>query len=366
MKAKFMAIAALPVLLLAACAEEEPVAPQAEEATREAISFRPSMSGLSRASEITNANLSDINVTALLDGQNYFSDLVFSKDNTGFYNSAKSYYWPGDTSTLDFYAYYPSMDVMGCDVTINKDTKEITSFQTAENIADQVDLITAHGTGTKAKNEAAGVPLEFKHRLAQIEIRAKSNNPSYTFTVKGVRIGRPQYLGTFNMADSSWTLDEWHDTFVLESSCDSVVLSSTPVSIMGASGNAMLIPQTLVEWNHTGDPDNAARGTYLSVLVRIVSDTGVQMFPFPSESAHTAELFHHHGYAWAAIPFSGTWEQGKKYIYTLDFTEGAGYVDPDGPTPGQPVMGEPIKVVSQVEDWTEDDIPVSMKPTEYQ
>ena len=125
MKAKFMAIAALPVLLLAACAEEEPVAPQAEEATREAISFRPSMSGLSRASEITNANLSDINVTALLDGQNYFSDLVFSKDNTGFYNSAKSYYWPGDTSTLDFYAYYPSMDVMGCDVTINKDTKDI-------------------------------------------------------------------------------------------------------------------------------------------------------------------------------------------------------------------------------------------------
>lgn len=361
MKAKLLAIASLPVLLLAACAEEEPVVNQSEE-VREAISFRPSMGAVSRATEVTNANLPAVNVTALLNGQNYFTDLVFSKDNTGFYNSAKSYYWPGDTTTIDFYAYYPSMDELGCDVTIDKDTKEITSFTVAEDISDQVDLITAHATGTREKNEAAGVPLVFKHRLAQIEIRAKSANTTYTYTVKGVRIGRYETTGTFNMADSSWTMDDWHDTAILTSSCDSVVLTADPVNIMGPSGNAMIIPQTLTPWSPTNDPDNVARGAYLSVLVRIVSDTGVQIYPFPSESAQTATTYDHNGYAWASIPLGGTWEQGKKYIYTLDFTDGAGNIDPDDFPPGKPVLGEPIKVVPQVVDWTEADIPTPMTP----
>ena len=65
-------------------------------------------------------------------------------------------------------------------------------------------------------------------------------------------------------------------------------------------------------------------------------------------------------YAWASIPLSGTWEQGKKYIYTLDFTDGAGNVDPDDPTPGEVVLGDAIKMVPQVEDWTEADMPITM------
>ncbi len=361
MKTKVLAIASLPALLLAACAEEEPVQVQ-DEPAQEAISFRPAMGAVSRATEVTNANLPSVNVTALLGDQNYFTDLEFTKDNTGYYNSAKKYYWPGDDSQLDFYAYYPDVDTMGADVTVDKDTKEITNFTVAEEIADQVDLITAHNTGTRKANEAAGVPLEFKHRLAQIEIRAKSANPNYTFTVTGVRIGRPQYMGTFNMADSTWTLDDWHDTNVWTSYCDTTVLTADPVSIMGPSGNAMMIPQTLTPWSPTGDPDNVAREAYLSVLVRIVSDTGVQIYPFPTESAQTAKTYGHNGYAWASIPLSGTWEQGKKYIYTLDFTEGAGNVDPDDPTPGKPVLGDPIKVVPQVVDWTDADNDIPMTP----
>lgn len=68
-------------------------------------------------------------------------------------------------------------------------------------------------------------------------------------------------------------------------------------------------------------------------------------------------------YAWASIPLSGTWEQGKKYIYTLDFTEGGGNVDPDDPHPGESVLGEPIKLKVTVNDWTDADSTIPMTPT---
>lgn len=363
MKKSILALATLPVLLLGACSDDEPVNILQDE-PHEAISFRPSMAGVSRATEVTNANLPSVTVTALLNGQNYFTNLLFSKDNTGFFNSTKPYYWPGDNSSIDFYAYYPDMDTMGADVTVDNTTKEITNFTVAEQIADQVDLITAHATGNQKANEASGVPLEFKHRLAQIEIRAKSSNPSYKVTVVGARIGRAQTTGTFNMADSSWTMDEWHDTNVWDAVCDPVELTPDPVSVMGEAGNAMMIPQTLYVWNPTGDPDNAARMAYLAVRVRIVSDTGVQLYPFPGEDEHTAQLYHHtDGYAWTAVPLSTTWEQGKKYIYNLDFTNGGGYVDPDDPTPGKPVIGGSIKVVPEVTEWSESDIDVPMTTT---
>lgn len=360
MKKTLIAIASLPLLMLAACSDDEPFEVQ-QQTIGQAISFRPSMASLSRATEVTNANLPSVSVTAILNNQNYFTDLLFAKDNTGFYNSAKSYYWPGDTTTIQFYAYYPAADVLGADVTIDSSTKEVANFEVVDSIKDQVDFITAYATGTRKANEAAGVPLQFKHRLSQIEVRAKSDNTTYSYEVAGVRLGRFQYLGTFNMADSAWTLDDWHDTKVWTSYCTPVKLTSDPVDIMGPSGNAMMLPQHLTPWDPKGDPDNVARESYISVLVRIISDTGVQVYPFPSEKTPTSND-RIAGYAWATIPLSGDWEQGKKYVYTLDFSDGAGNVDPDDPTPGEPVLGDPIKVVPTVTDWTDASSDIPMTP----
>ena len=360
MKKTIITLAALPLVMLAACSsEDEPVDSQRSQTVPEAISFRPAMAGVSRATEVTNANLPSVNVTALLNGQNYFTDLLFSKDGSGYYNSEKSYYWPGDSTTLKFYAYYPAVQDMGAEVTINKDTQEVANFEVADSIGEQIDFITATNSGRRSQYEKSGVPLEFKHRLAQIELRAKTDNKNYVYSIAGVRLGRMEYLGTFNMADSSWTLDDWHDTKVWTSFMEPTTLTSEPVSIMGTAGNAMMLPQQLRAWDYQNDPDNVAREAYFSVLIRITSDTGVTIYPFPSNKRHIATPIE--GYAWASIPVDTKWEQGKKYIYTLDFTEGAGVVDPDDPTPGKRVLGDVIKVVPQVVDWVETDIPVSMK-----
>lgn len=138
-----------------------------------------------------------------------------------------------------------------------------------------------------------------------------------------------------------------------------MTLTADPVSIMGPSGNAMLLPQTLYAWSPTADPDNVARDVYLSVLVRITrKDNGYVMYPFSNDTL-TDDNGQPRKYAWASIPLSGKWEQGKKYVYILDFTLGAGNVDPDDPTPGEPILGE-IKFKVNVEDWVADNIPTPM------
>lgn len=346
-------------LALASCTEQDE-AVRANEG--QAIDFRPAMAALTRASETTNANLKSFDATALLGTSQYFRNITFSKGTGGFYTSQDNYYWPGDDSSLDFYAWSPSANELGAEITIDSQTKELTDFTVAEDIADQVDFITANASGNKKENESSGVELTFDHRLSQIELRAKTDNKTYVYKVAGMRIGRPQTTGSFNFADNTWTLDSWHDTFVYESSCTPVTLTSDAQNIMGESGNAMLLPQTLTAWDAVGDPDNVARQAYLSVLINITTaDTGVRIYPFPTDTKKD-ENGNLREYAWASIPISGTWEQGKKYIYTLDFTDGAGNVDPDDPTPGKPVLGDPIKFTVQVNDWVDAPLPTPMTP----
>lgn len=348
-------IAALAAMSLAACSEDEPVSVNTLEETP--IDFRPAMG--SRATETTNANLESINVTSFIGDANYFTKIDFNKGTDGFFTSTDKYYWPGDTTTLSFYAFSPNEDGLGADVTMTADTKTVENFSVPEQIADQIDFVTAYATGRKDINEKSGVQLDFKHQLAQIEIRAKSANQNYVYKVAGARIGRVEYLANFDFTTEKWTLDDWHDTAIYDASCDTVTLSADPVDVMGTAGNAMLMPQSLTPWSPKDDPDNVARESYLSILVRIASKDGAVIYPFPSDTQKDA-TGNKRQFAWASIPLSGTWEAGKKYVYTLDLTDGAGNVDPDDPQPGTRVLGDPIKYTVNVEDWIEADQAIPM------
>lgn len=352
MKKSFLMFA-IAALALASCSQDEPVSVNKGRQ----IDFRPAMGTLSRATEITNANLSDITVTALIGNQTLFKNTTFSK-NGGFYTSSPAYYWPGDDSQLDFYAYSPAAP--GGTITIDSEVKTLTDFSPAADISDQVDFISSYATGKKSENEASGVELTFDHRLSQIEIQGKTDNDAYTFKVMGVRIGQPVSKGSFDFSTDAWTLSTAStDHAVYESTYnDTITLGSEPVTLMatiaetGASDNAMLIPQELTAWDPTGDATNTANGAYLAVKLQIkTSETGAQVYPFPSDA----------NCIWAAVPINNTWEAGKKYVYILDFTHGAGYVDPHDPQPGTPILGGPIKFTVNVTDWVNESIDKDMK-----
>ena len=341
-KMTFMMMAGLSMIGLASCTSDEPLSINQGNA----IDFRPALN--SRAAETTNSNLSSINVTAFLGDNILFGNTEFIKGSDNYFVSTPEYYWPTDDSQLDFYAYSPSEP--GGVVTIDKTTKTLSDFKVASSLADQVDFITSMASGKRSTNEASGVELTFNHQLSQIEIMGKADNEAYTFEISGIRIGQPVDEGSFDFSDTTWTIGSnkaiYEDTYT-----DGITLTSQPVSVMGAGGNAILLPQQLTAWDVKGDASNTKAGAYLSVKLRVTTtETGTQVYPYPSDA----------NCMWAAIPIDTNWEPGKKYVYVLDFSHGAGYVDPNDPQPGNPVLGGPIKFTVNVVDWNETDVPLDL------
>lgn len=233
-------------------------------------------------------------------------------------------------------------------MTITNASKKLTNYAPATDITSQQDFITATATGSKS-NEATGVALTFKHRLSQIEIKAKNTEDTYVYKVQGVRIAQPVSKATFDFGTDAWELGSEKEIYEVTYSGSEKTLEHSAVSIMKTDGdNAMLLPQQLVAWNSETDKSNTKKGAYLSVLINITKADGSDPV-YPAEAGQ---------YGWAAVPIDTNWEAGKKYVYTLDFSNGAGKVDPDVPEGGgEDILGSPIKFTVTVDEWQPADEP---------
>lgn len=337
----FMAMTAM---LIASCSSDDVVSTN----TGRAIDFRTSVG--TRGTETTTDNITKFWVTAIDEaGANYFSKQEFTKDG-GFFTSSPLYYWPA--GTLNFFAYSPSETDLGATVTIDKDTKNLADFSPATEIANQKDFVTATASGTRAANETNGVELTFAHQLSQIEIKAKNTNTGYIYKVVGVRIGKPVSKGTFTFDTNKWTLTTTKKTnYAVEYTTPPRILGAEAATMMGTdNNNAMLLPQQLVAWASATDKTNNANGAYIALKIQITTKDGARVYPAKGD------------YDWAAVAIDTNWEAGKKYVYTLDFSNGAGKVDPEKPkpvdptdpfNPGEDIFGKPIKFTVTVTSWTD-------------
>ena len=355
-------LCAVAALALASCSNDETV----ETAKQNAIGFRSVVGLNSRAVETTTADLDEIKVTAFkADGSVYqgLQEILFTKDG-GFFNSETPYYWPKDENEpLSFTAF--SLEWNGTKAITSSTDIKVNDVHIDEGIEGQGDMVYVTGvTGTKKTNETSGVALEFKHALSQIQISAKSSSAAYSYEVKGIRIANVNSKANFDVVAGTWgnlsevkTYDMQYNTpKILASDAQSIM----DVAKVGGSDNAMLLPQgATTAWNAATDKENASKGTYISVLLSIKSKADNSNI-YPKDG----------GFGWAAVPVSFTWEMGKKYIYTLDFTNGAGKVDPENPGPsvvqpqdpgkGEDILGEPIKFTVKVLDWTNEDVSTPM------
>ena len=171
-------------------------------------------------------------------------------------------------------------------------------------------------------------------------------------------------------------------------------------SIMGKGGNAMVLPTKNGAWSGEGNPwiapkykgikelkpwsaDSEEGDMYFSILLRVTlrptnkETSTAQIYPYGNNTTMNVVLFEKEKnstkivgrvaskdasigrdneiveFGWAAVPVGVNWERGKKYIYTLDFSNGVGIQDPEDPKPGTPIIGGGIKFSVSVEDWTE-------------
>lgn len=248
---------------------------------------------------------------------------------------------------------------MGGTLTIGNTTKKLKDFSTATEIANQKDFVTATASGTRAANETDGVELTFAHQLSQIEIKAKNTNTGYIYKVVGVRIGKPVSKGTFTFGTNKWdltTTEKANTTtektnYAVEYATTPRTLAADAATMMGtANDNAMLLPQQLVAWTPETDKANTNKGAYIALKIQITTKDGARVYPAKAKG----------DYDWAAVAINTKWEAGKKYVYTLDFSNGAGKVDPEKPQPvdptdpfkpGEDILGKPIKFTVIVTPW---------------
>lgn len=356
-------------LALASCSNDETL----DMGNQKGISFR-TVAGLnSRVAEVTQSNLKGMSVTAFENGADaaYFTDVNYTREGqTNTFVSNPEYNWLRG-KTLNFLALATSADTWTANktVTFDKATNTyktvLTDYTPDADISKHQDLMIGTASGTE-NNDANGLDLTLNHILSQIEVRAKNTNAAYVYSIKGVRIVAVKGTGTYTSTERTpWTPKDDSRVKYEVVYDDAKELTTASVSVMKAEGdNAMLIPQGVTGWiagsiGSTADDFNSyTGGTYISLLLNVKSATG--MYIYPAGSTEEAKT-----YGWAAVSTNNTtWSSGKKYIYTLDLSNGCGSVDPvdpgtgvtpDGtkdPVKGDKIFGDPIKFNVTVADWT--------------
>ncbi|MDE7346597.1 MAG: fimbrillin family protein [Muribaculaceae bacterium] len=176
--------------------------------------------------------------------------------------------------------------------------------------------------------------------------------------------------------------------------------SATALSIMGKGGNAMVLPTLNAAWAGEENPWIASKYSaeqdgkdpkawdpvnegdmYFSILIRVTLKpqaseiNTAQIYPYGNNTTMNVVCLEKEKnsnkivgrvenknvtpganneiveFGWAAVPVGVNWERGKKYVYTLDFSEGVGVQDPEDPKPGTAIIGEGIKFSVSVEGW---------------
>ena len=360
MKRTTIFLAAL-ALVAASCTKTEVVSDKTQDSVK-GIGFSAYTSRPTKAAQVdvTTANLSSFQVTAIGNTNNItlFKDITFSHVNTSDpWVSDPIYFWPN--YALDFYAYNtPEYGDFDKSEVFSK--KKLT-FTPSQNISEQEDLVAAY-EGNKT-DLGAPIDITFHHYLTQVIVKAKNSSTSYTVEVDGVKLANFLKKGSYTFTDNKMTAEGNKINYYANFSPVTLGANESEMMTNGDDGRWYLVPQTVTSWVRTTEPadmENASKGTYLGLKVKITAPNGLVIYPANGT-----------GTAWMAveIPESLKFEQGNKYIVILDFFSstgkgGAGYVDPEEPgdldgngnandDKGKAIVGGAIKFNATVDAWPE-------------
>lgn len=250
-------------------------------------------------------------------------------------------YWPD--SKLDFYAVSPGTVAdeqlkLHYNWKINKDKQTITysSFDEYGSTSGHQNLDVMYAVAKGQTNSNGGkVNLTFKHILSQVLFKAKTNDDKMEVQIKEMKFHNFQPGGTFSIPVEEWELNGYVIIPVTVGMDETKTVTSTSTEVI--TKPMLFIPQTLTAWAPTRETkteaDNAnPKHSYLEITCRI--------------KQNGTYLFGKGGFDTLYVPFSATWEPGKRYVYTLIF--GGGYTDQ-----GEPIL-TPINFTASADDWTPD------------
>lgn len=352
-------MAAMAAAALVSCSKNEVLEIQQDE-----IKFNVAASNATRAGVVatTTNSIADFRVFgwAVTSGKLYMDETYTRTSPSAQWTALNTnHYWP--VENLDFYAVSPSTTTG-----VAVDGKTITDY-----VADgSTDLLYSVKMGQSKSTPT--VSLNFRHALSQIVFKAKNTNEKLGVRIRGVKVVNVYSKNTLDLTHATSNTDEnlvsdtgattevsgkwgtWGTasepkTYEAEVA-EEVDLSPTDDEVQltavssGKDQGLLLMPQNLTPWN----PDAAAiSGSYFLITCKIWNKV--------TSSSTEDESIYLHGdastYGTVAIPTTDIiWKQGTKYIYTFIFGEGAGYEEPDGTNPSDPIL-VPIKLSVTVDEF---------------
>lgn len=348
---KAIYIYAAAALTLASCSSDE-VIRQAERA--DTISFRSVVGLNTRAVNMTQDKLENEGMyvtTFTTDGERLYGETQYTLTG-GAWVSNPPQKWGGN-SQLSFFLTSPKLSEWATDFELTADNKAQELLITiGEDIPTQKDYVVAYLPNANKDEFNKPTEAHLKHVLSSVVIKAKNTNDAFVYQVKGIRLNGVNRRASVNFLTESarhCAIDT--KSYELTYST-AVTLNGESQSLMGSAQNAILAPQpeegTLAQrWD--GSAPAVSTQSYISVLVNITSKYGAQVYPAGG------------GFGWVAIGLPYEWESGKKYVYTLDFSDGAGRVDPNpgdavhpgvgDPALGKPILGKRVKFGIAVSPW---------------
>jgi hypothetical protein len=161
--------------------------------------------------------------------------------------TSETYYWPA-TAELNFYAYSSSSS--------KSYSKNVTYVlhEVEDEVASQVDLLTASVLNQTSKTKSGKVQFQFGHALSRIGVSVTGTDDlQYDVTITDVTIeGKFKTVGTLDLTTGTWSNDDPYKvtTYTLPTEGTSSISKGTAnsISIPAEGGNyLMTIPAKSVE-----------------------------------------------------------------------------------------------------------------------
>ena len=346
--------------LLMGCSDEEIA--NVETSSRNAIGFNVlSNAAETRATPTTPSNLTstDFDVFAFTaDGTAFMGKvdtdfghdgvkIVYKNGKWDYDNASDLRYWP--TEALDFYAFNPG--------TVSEDMMVFYSWEATKDVQKiSYTCMDEYGAGTHANYDvmyamAKGqtkdmnngiVKFNFKHILSQVVFKAKTQYDNMQVDIDVIKIHNFKFAGAFTLPAAADGTGSWSSSdlafphaFTVVKNANITVNSNTEATDITTNAPMLNIPQELTAWTVSGASKTKkgaddAKQCYLEIACKI-RQSGAYLLGSASE------------YKTIYVPFGDTWEQGKRYIYTLIF--GGGYDDQ-----GEAVLN-PIQFDAETTGW---------------
>jgi len=344
-----LALAIGAMSLLASCAQESIIS---REYDPDQIAYKAFANNATKSGAVDNdhlGNIGDLYVSAikLNDAGYYFSNNVISSSDvsSSTANSGNTpYYWPA--YKLGFYAANRPLTVT--ESSAAKLTPSIDNFTVSRSALNAPDELMVALEAQQRDGNGTPVQLGLHHALSRLTIQVQKTIPGYDISVAGVQIGGFKSVGTFTFpqynttnatSDADWeglvsanygNSNNLHSCWgslstplqygyldISSESLSGTAMTSTAQNVM--DGNYFyVIPQsvTLTTAASGSSPDITDHWVDLLVNVK-ASANDVQIYPASADAGKYAVTRIY-------IPASQTFEAGKSYTVTLNFSNGIG------------------------------------------